>query len=133
MAVSALEEGQGECAVIGTLFKQQHLKPSILKEISDEVREAPMSTVGDAMLFTMWGTATFVLKLTLDLLWEFKPCTVTVNRCCYASNRSLLLKRQTSVAVNRKFCMIFDIVAVAEAQSSFIFSLFLLGCCYSFI
>ncbi|KAF0310483.1 DNA polymerase delta subunit 2 [Amphibalanus amphitrite] len=36
VAVSELDEERAECAVIGTLFKQQQLKPSILKEISEE-------------------------------------------------------------------------------------------------
>ena len=38
VSVSELDEERGECAIIGTLFKQQVLKPSILKEISEEVR-----------------------------------------------------------------------------------------------
>ncbi|XP_037093981.1 DNA polymerase delta subunit 2-like [Pollicipes pollicipes] len=34
--ISQLEEVQGDCVLLGTVFKQQQLKPSILKEISDE-------------------------------------------------------------------------------------------------
>jgi hypothetical protein len=33
-----LQEAEGEkCVIIGTLYVDQHLKPSILKEISEEV------------------------------------------------------------------------------------------------
>lgn len=38
------EEDSDKCILVGTLYKQQKLKPSILREISDENHVAPQPT-----------------------------------------------------------------------------------------